>query len=244
MLKAAIEKIQDMSYKPQRFEIDGHHYITDQSGSVTEIKPDLEMRESINLTSLDALVKLIKTEAAKNYSLIYVTVASHTTVKCFTSPAESLRWNREYLYTALATDVPGWNDKVTMNFEEALIALRTRFQPATDTEYALRLLSNITTGGKVTYNDNGVATSIITKKGIDLQSNESIKPIIRLRPYRTFQEVDQPESEFLIRINERGITFIEADGGMWKLNARSKVKAYLENALSEETDAGKVVICL
>ena len=125
-----------------------------------------------------------------------------------------------------------------------MIALRTRFQPATDTEYALRLLSNITTGGKVTYNDNGVATSIITKRGVDLQGNEAIKPIIRLRPYRTFQEVAQPESQFLIRINERGITFIEADGGMWKLEARNTVKKYLEDNLKEEVEAGVVVIAL
>lgn len=244
MLKAAIEKIQEMCYKPERFDIDGHHFITDLGGGVAEIKPDLEMVESINLTSLDALVKLVKTEAAKAYSLLYITVSTHNTVKCFTSPSENLRLKREYLYTATATDVPGWNDKVSMNFEEALIALRTRFQPATDTEYTLRLLSNITTGGKVTYNDNGVATSIITKKGIDLQSNESIKPIIRLRPYRTFQEVVQPESEFLIRINDRGVTFIEADGGMWKLNARSIVKAFLEAELETEVESGKVVITL
>lgn len=97
-----------------------------------------------------------------------------------------------------------------MPFEEALIALRTRFQPTADTEYALKLLSDITTGSKVTYNDNGVATSVVTKKGIDLQSNASIRPIIKLRPYRTFQEVEQPESQFLIRINERNISFIEA----------------------------------
>ena len=48
MLKAAIEKIQEMCYKPERFDIDGHHFITDLAGGVAEIKPDLEMVESIN----------------------------------------------------------------------------------------------------------------------------------------------------------------------------------------------------
>ena len=131
-----------------------------------------------------------------------------------------------------------------MPFEEALIALRTRFQPTADTEYALKLLSDITTGSKVTYNDNGVATSVVTKKGIDLQSNASIRPIIKLRPYRTFQEVEQPESQFLIRINERNISFIEADGGMWKLSARNTVKKYLEKALESEIQSGHVVVVL
>lgn len=50
---------------------------------------------------------------------------------------------------------------------------------------------------------------------------------------RTFQEVEQPEGIFLIRIDERGITFTEADGGMWKLTARKTVKAYLENELKD-----------
>ena len=243
MLKAAIEKIQELC-APSLFQVDGHHFLADKAGGYTDVKPDLEMVENIHLSSLDALVKFVKTEAVKNYRTVYITIPDHKTVKCFTHPCEDLRMNREYLYTADATDVPGWNEKVSLSFEEALIALRTRFQPATDTEYALRLLSNITTGGKVTYNDNGVATSIVTKKGIDLQGNETIKPIIKLRPYRTFQEVEQPESQFLIRINERAITFLEADGGMWKLEARNTVKKYLEDALKQEVEDENVVIVL
>ena len=190
------------------------------------------------------MVAFVKTEAVKNHDAVYITIPDHKTVKCFTHPYTGLRMNREYLYTADATDVPGWGEKVALPFEEAIIALRTRFQPTNDTEYALKLLSDITTGSKVTFNDNGVATSVVTKRGIDLQSNTTIRPIISLRPYRTFQEVEQTASEFLIRINERNITFIEADGGMWKLAARNTVKAYLEQALEAEIQAGSVVVVL
>ena len=243
MLKAAIEKIQEIS-KPMLFDFGGKSFLCDKMGGYTQIKEDLEMVESIGLSSLDAMIAFVKTEALYSEDRVFITIPDVMTVKCFTTPREDLRWNRKYLYTAKATDVPGWSEKTTLSFEEALIALRTRFQPATDTDYALRLLSNITTGGKVTYNDNGVATSIITKRGIDLQNNEAIKPIIKLRPYRTFQEIEQPESQFLIRINERGITFMEADGGMWKLEARKTIKKYLEAALSDEIAARAVVIVL
>ena len=243
MIKAAIEKIQEIS-KPMLFDFAGKFFLADKSGGYTQIKEDLEMVEEIRLSSLDAMVAFVKTEALRANDQVFITVPDVMTVQCFTKPYGNLRWNRQYLYTAKATDVPGWNEKVTLAFEEALIALRTRFQAATDTDYALRLLSNITTGGKVTYNDNGVATSIITKRGIDLQNNEAIKPIIRLRPYRTFQEVEQPESQFLIRINEHGITFMEADGGMWKLEARKTIQKYLAEALSEEIATGAVVIVL
>ena len=243
MLKEAIEKIQELC-APNLFQIGDQHYIADKSGGYTNIKPDLEMVENIHLSSLDAMVAFVKTEAVKNHDAVYITVPDHKTVECFTHPYTALRMNRVYLYTADATDVPGWGEKVALQFEEAIIALRTRFQKTADTEYALKLLSDITTGSKVTFNDNGVATSVVTKKGIDLQSNATIRPIISLRPYRTFQEVEQPASEFLIRINERNITFVEADGGMWKLAARNTVKKYLEQALAAEIQAGSVVVVL
>ena len=106
------------------------------------------------------------------------------------------------------------------------------------------MLSDICCGAKVIYNDNGIATTVTTQKGVALQSKEQIRPIITLKPYRTFQEVEQPESIFLIRVNERGITFTEADGGMWKLKARQTVKVFLEEQLAEEVAGNSVYIAL
>ena len=108
----------------------------------------------------------------------------------------------------------------------------------------MKLLSDISTGSKVTFNDNGVATTVVTKTGVSLQSAVQIRPIISLRPYRTFQEVEQPASDFLIRVSDRYISFTEADGGMWKLHARQTIKEYLENALKEEITQGRCVVTL
>lgn len=66
----------------------------------------------------------------------------------------------------------------------------------------------------------------------------------QLRPYRTFQEVEQPESIFLIRVSDRGISFIEADGGMWRLTARETIKKYLESRLEQEVSEGSVHVVL
>ena len=108
----------------------------------------------------------------------------------------------------------------------------------------MNLLSDISCGAKVVYNDNGIATTVTTQKGVALQSNAQIKPLVKLKPYRTFQEVEQPESIFLIRLNERGISFTEADGGMWKLSARETVKSFLEDKLSALIEQGSVFIAL
>lgn len=242
MLEAAIEKILSLA-KPQIYEKDGHAFSISEV-EVEEIRPVVDRPGTLTVTSLDSLVKIVKTEGIKDDTPLYVTVPNHLTVSCFGQFKRNDRCSRLMYYCATEKTVPGWEEKVKLPFEEAMIALRTRFQPTQDTEYALKLLSEITTGAKITFNDNGVATSVVTRKGIDLQSNQAIRPIITLRPYRTFQEVEQPASQFLIRVNENGISFIEADGGMWKLAARKTIVEYLEKAFAEEITAGSVVVAL
>lgn len=243
--KEFLEKVIEMT-APAVLDVNGRKMVVRSSGDTEDITPDPVFAPTLELGSLEAMVKMVKTEAAlKVDAPIYIEAKSPTRVECYEQHHEKDEMClRPVRYIAKATDVPGWEEKVELPFEQAMIALRTRFQATPDTEYALKLLSDITTGSKITYNDNGVATSIVTKRGVDLQANASIRPIITLRPYRTFQEVEQPASEFLIRVNERGIAFIEADGGMWKLAARKTIKAYFEEQFEKEIKDGKVVVML
>lgn len=246
MLKEFIEHIQKTT-QPLITTIDGSTFAVNADGKANEIRAKLDFPDTLTIHSLDALVKLVKTEAVRfleENERLYITVPDHLTVRCFGSPDYMMRCHRQVHYEARATDVPGWGEKVQLGFEEAQIALRTRFQETPDTIYAMKLLSEICCGAKVVYNDNGIATTVTTQKGVALQSNEQIRPIITLKPYRTFQEVEQPESIFLIRVNDRTISFTEADGGMWKLTARQTVKAFLEDKLAELVTAGAVYVAL
>lgn len=243
MLKEFIKHIQDTT-QPLIKDIDGATFRITGDGDVQEIEPIIYHPDTLRLNSLDALVKLVKTEALMVKPLLYITIPDHMTVRCFAQPEPDKRYFREVYYEAKATDIPGWAEKAQLGFEEAQIALRTRFQETPDTVYAMKLLSDISCGAKVVYNDNGIATTVTTQKGVAMQTNVQIKPLIKLRPYRTFQEVEQPESIFLIRLNDRGISFVEADGGMWKLQARETIKAHLESALASEVESGNVIIAL
>jgi len=245
MLKEAIEHIQETT-QPVILEVEGRTFCVNRDGDTSEIRPSLDVPEVLIINSLDALVKMIKTEALHLYSGVplYISVPDPLECRCYSQPNKSIRENRLTFYIAKATDVPGWQKETTMNFEEAMIALRTRFQRTADTDYALKLLSEITTGAKVTFNDNGIATTVVTQKGIALQGTDNIRPIVSLKPYRTFQEVEQPASDFLIRITDRGIKFVEADGGMWRLTARNTIKSFLEEQLHAEVESGEIVIAL
>lgn len=247
MLKEAIEKIEELA-KPEIYDVEGHTYAVGNDGEAREIIPEAVYPDCLALNSLDALVRMVRTEGVRgdrrDAEKLYLSVKDHMTVTCFGHPQADLREARIFYYEAQAKDVHGWGSEVKMAFDKAAVALQTRFQEGGDRDYTLTLLSQITCGAKVTYNDIGVATTVVTQKGVSLQQNSTIRPLVKLRPYRTFQEVEQPEGLFLIRIDERGISFTEADGGMWKLAARKTIKAYLEEALKDEIEAGRVVVMM
>ena len=96
---------------------------------------------------------------------------------------------------------------------------------------------------RVTSVDNGVTQTVEASQGISLKSTVAVRPRVELQPFRTFLEVDQPASEFLLRIDGSDrVGLFEADGGVWKLEAKNNIAAYLRKALADEIKSDKVVV--
>ena len=76
------------------------------------------------------------------------------------------------------------------------------------------------------------------KQGARGKVDDIVPNPCRLRPIRTFTEVEQPASLFVFRLEQgsnetvTGALF-EADGGAWKLEAMSNIKRYLDEELKE-----------
>lgn len=235
MLAKMIDKIVSLK-QTKTFEINGENY-TD--GHLTRIAPHVDHPERINVTGLDSICKLIRTELPDINAIVLVRITAHNLVEVMTTYLGDL--SRHELYAARA-DVPGmrlgWRGR-----EDALIELRSLFVPNEGTEYLLDLLSRMTTSASVTSEDNGVTQTVQAKQGVALNELVKVKPRITLQPFRTFLEVPQPESEFLLRVDkDKGIGFFEADGGVWKLEAKQNIAAYFEKHLKDLIDAGKVVV--
>lgn len=176
MLKEAIEKIEELA-KPIILDKDGCTYAVNKDGEAQEIIPEAVYQDCLALNSLDALVQMVRTEGVRgdrSADKLYLSVKDHMTVACFGHPQKDLREARIFYYEAQAKDVPGWDGEVKMAFDKAAVALQTRFQDGGDRDYTLTLLSQITCGAKVTYNDIGVATTVVTQKGVSLQQNSTI----------------------------------------------------------------------
>lgn len=243
MLKEFIEHIQKTT-QPLIQQVGNSTFAIGSDGCAKEIRPTIDHPDTLPLHSLDALVKLVRTEASKVETPLYITIPDHLTVRCFGQPRPDARFLRQVYYEAKATDVPGFRDGFREQ-EKAIIELRSRFAPSEGVDYLLDLLSRISKDSNVATTDNGVSQTVEARQGIALKTMEPLKPRVPLRPFRTFQEVEQPESEFLLRMDEDGnIGLFEADGGMWKLKARQTVKAFLEEQLAEEVAGNGVYIAL
>lgn len=243
MLKEFISHIQRTT-QPQIREVGGSVFAVNHDGSVKEIRPSISHLDTLSLRSLEALVKMVQTEAAGMETPLYITVPDHLTVLCFGQPQPKARFFRQVYYEANATDVPGFRDGYREQ-EKTIIELRSKFAASEGVDYLLDLLSRISKENGVTTSDNGISQTVEARQGVALKTTVQVRPRVPLRPYRTFQEVEQPESEFLLRLDEEGnIGLFEADGGMWKLTARKTIKAFLEEQLAGLIAAGSVYIAL
>ncbi len=249
-LKDAIKEISELTKNGSEItEINGHNYLVN-NGRYSEIKPDVRPQpDTLTFTSLDGLVKTIKSErsdiltATNSGGTLYISVVSPTRVEAFTGLDEHNR--RTDVYRANQELGRSWKGQNWFEHEEAMIVLQSQFAQNDGTEYLLDFLSRITDENSVSSDDNGMTQSVQVKKGIALAGRENIRPIVSLKPYRTFLEVEQPESSFLIRIKEGcKVGIIEADGGMWQFAARNSVKEYLEKAFENEIAEGTVVVAL
>lgn len=236
MLKEAIEKIETMA-QPATYNINGDTYCREH---LHRIEPHVDRPVRFHVSGLDSICKLIREEYNFLNSTLIVSVDSYSRVTVYTSLLDDL--SRDEIYRAEA-DVPGFREGYR-NAEEAIIQLRSLFHPNEGTEYLLNLLSRIDVSEGVTSADNGVTQTVTARQGVSLKEKVAINPRVNLQPFRTFLEVDQPESEFLLRVNDSGnVGLFEADGGVWKLEAKRNIAAYFEAALEDFVEKGLVVIC-
>lgn len=237
MLKAAIEKILELA-PVQIFDVEGKPYSTQK---LVYIPPVVDRPERLKVNGLDSIVKLIRTELDKIDTTVLVRVTSETHVEVMTTYLGD--YSRNTLYVA-ETDVPGfrdgWRDR-----ETAMIQLRSLFIPGEGTEYLLDLLSKVSKDDKVSTMDNGVTQTVEARMGIALKESVEIKPRVPLQPFRTFLEVAQPESEFLLRLDEEGrIGLYEADGGVWRLEAKRNIMNWLTVQLGDLVEDKRVVVMM
>ena len=123
-----------------------------------------------------------------------------------------------------------------MDLETFNIMLQSRFLDTEDRAKLLALTGNVVDESVKTYGDDGVSQQATVKSGVTSVASVKVPNPVTLKPFRTFAEVEQPESKFVFRMrkDDHGVTaaLIEADGGVWKVQAIQNIANYLAEHLT------------
>ena len=237
MIKEALEYLVGLK-ENKTYDINGEKY---SDRVLNRVEPYIPRPKTVDVSGLDSIVTMIRTESHKFTSPMYVLVEGPTEVRAFSALDADMK--RDGIIRATA-DVPGVKTGY-MDYESFIIALRSKFIQNDDTAYLLDLLSRINKENGITTNDNGITQTVEARSGVSLKATVAIKPRVTLAPYRTFLEVMQPESEFVLRLSDDGdIGLFEADGGMWKLEAKRNIADYFADALQSEIEDGTVIVMM
>lgn len=237
MIKNALEYLVGLR-ETKTYQIDGHTYSNEP---LKRIDPPKNSPSDYNVGSLDALVKMIYREydrVCTKTKPLFVRVVSPTRVTVDTSWGED--FSRASCYTANVSD-QNFNSG-RWNLENAIILLQSMFLPTGDRDYLLDLLSRVTIENGATTEDNGMSQTVTVRQGVALKTTETVRSILSLKPFRTFREVSQPESLFLIRLDSGTVNFVEADGGVWRMEAKDSIAAYLEQELCDLVSEGYIEV--
>lgn len=123
--------------------------------------------------------------------------------------------------------------------ETLIVALQAFFVPGDNRDDVLSVVGNIKQEQVRHDSDDGVSQAVTARRGVSLVSDVKLPNPVRLRPYRTFVEVEQPASLFVLRAKqgEDGegkprCALFEADGGAWRRTAVETIGRHLRAALA------------
>ncbi len=211
--------------------------VDDRPYSVKQLYPVKEIGPApLELNFLDSMVTYIKenTDCLRpNYNLV-VEIESPTQISLHTRMVGD--FNQRFTpvrCTALVTEFPWGRFTDPDNF---IIMAQSRFVETEDLAKIRAIVGNVKSEEVFQFSDDGISQQVTAKSGVARVENVVIPPRVKLAPYRTFMEIEQPESEFVFRARKADslphFALFEADGGAWRIEAMKRIKAYLEEQLS------------
>jgi len=125
-----------------------------------------------------------------------------------------------------------------LDAEQFFIGLQSAFLQTPQRDEILALIASIRESTVQETLDDGVAQQVKTAGGIVLVGLTKVPNPVTLQPFRTFREVAQPASLFILRLqsgqgDKPRCALFEADGSAWKLEAVQGIAAFLRTALGD-----------
>lgn len=224
--------------KPEIVEIYGTPHYRDQHGDMVPVdKPvpdDMVMPDIFGAFTLQGLVDWIKADVDKLFGkdkpAALVSVASPNQVVVYgplTGDAMQRPMLARCFYTA--PDIPF---ETFVDAETLAITVQATFKQDEARDAVLGVMSNLSEQQSTQTSDDGFSQRVTIKSGMQEIDSMVFKNPAPLRPLRTFPEVEQPVSPFVVRFKEgKKAALFNADGGAWKVAAVKSIGSFLRKEL-------------
>jgi len=229
------KEIQRVSETPQVLRIEGETYVF-FNGEVVRYTPvDGAAPDTFTAYSLAGLIEWIKCDINGHFTEDAPTCVAHiigpTEVRVET-PCEGYA-QRSYALAVCKYGAPQLPYDRRMDAEEFVIKLQTLFVENEKRDLVLRVVQNMREEQSMETADNGISQRVEIKQGVQGVDKAIFQNPAYLRPMRTFPEINQPESPFILRFHSGPmVALYEADAGKWRVDAVRAIGEYLREALA------------
>lgn len=190
--------------------------------------------KTLRVNTLSGIVDYVKSnfDQKEDYDTLLIQILSPTVVRLYSRLNSNKK--RDLLVEANAI-IPDFDFDRFYDTENFNIKMQSCFVDDEDRELVLKVVGNIKDDEVKTYGDDGVSQTVTAKVGVANVENVVVPNPVALRPYRTFQQVEQPASNFVFRMRSGpSASLFEADGGAWQNEAISTIQTYLSGMLKQE----------
>lgn len=141
---------------------------------------------------------------------------------------------QQFTYLTAKAVRPEYRFGQFLDLETFIVMLMSQFLPNGDQQAMLQLLGRVKVEQSVEATDDGIGQTVTAKVGVTRSEKVAIQNPWMLAPFRTFPEINQPESPFILRMNKEGsCALFEGDGGAWRIRAISAIGAWLRDKLPD-----------
>ncbi|EGS38009.1 hypothetical protein HMPREF9102_0400 [Limosilactobacillus oris F0423] len=236
-LQPAIDLIRQAEDKKHFIAQNGQEYVVDRDGSVC-LLTNPTVQKPLTLNQLSGLTDWLVNEGTKIQTTVkdflMIQVVSPTEVRVIGALNSQRRRSTYVNVNAVVDDIPFGR---FLDQEDMVILLQSQFvhdeeqqteKGIDDRDILLQVVSNLRSDEVQQQTDDGVSQTVQINSGVASVSTVKVPNPVTLIPYRTFQEIEQPASKFIFRMHE-GMTsaLFEADNSQWKVEAKQRIKAFL-----------------
>lgn len=207
---------------------------------LVRVNTDPSLPPALEFYTLAAFASYLVAEAEEERPLVHVVSPTAVQAVGRLSGQDASQRRRTAVALCKTTGLRGFSFEDYYSLDGLAIALQTCFAPGVGQVESLRqFCAAVRATSSIGVDDDGVSQTVAAKRGIAAVQETGVKNPWLLAPWRTFPEVAQPLSPFVLRFTkaegelpEAGL--FETGDARWQVEAVQNVAGFLRNQLGPD----------